>query len=302
MLRLIAALLLFLAWVGGPAHAEVLDIVTTTTDLADAARNVGGSRVKVSSIAAGYQDPHHVETRPSYLRVLQNADAFIQTGLDLEIAWAPELLRSARNPKILPGAAGFLDASSGIKVLQRPEGRVDRTGGDVHPNGNPHYSLDPTDQKIVARTITAFLKRLDPAGSKTYDDNYRRYWNELDAADKRWKAKLAPFKGAPIVTYHNTWAYFAQHFGLRVVGQVEPQPGISPSASHLDRLSGLMRDQGVKVILMETWFPKNVATAVARKCGAKVLEMPIMPGGVKNTDSYIAMMDFIVDQLAGALR
>lgn len=285
-----------------PARADVLEVVTTTPDLADAVRGIGGSRVRVQSLCAGYQNPHHVETRPSYLRVLQNADAFVQTGLDLEVAWAPDLLRSSRNARIMPGGAGFFDASNGVKILQVPQGQVDRSAGDVHPLGNPHYTLDPVDMKIVARNITGFLKRLDPAGSAAYDEGYRRYWTELDTADKRWKARLAPFKGRPLVTYHNTWPYFATHFGFEVIGHVEPQPGISPSPAHLARLAATARERGVKAIIMEPWFPENVAQAVARQSGARLLKLPILPGGVPGTETYVRMMDTIVDQLAGALQ
>ncbi|HXE72205.1 MAG TPA: metal ABC transporter substrate-binding protein [Candidatus Nitrosotenuis sp.] len=300
MTRRVLLVLLLLSLAGLPAAAAPLQVVTTTTDLADAVRNVGGDRVEVQAICPGYQNPHSVQTRPSYLLLLQRADAFIQTGLDLEVAWAPDLLRNARNPAILPGAQGFLDASTGITVLQKPV-RVDRTQGDVHPLGNPHYTLNPDNMKIVARTVTAFLKRLDPAGSGVYDEGYKKYWYALDAADKGWKQKLAPFKGAPVVTYHNSWPYFARHFGLEVVGYVEPRPGISPSAAHLDQLGELMKQRKVKVILMETWFPDHISQELARKTGARVLRLPILPGGVRGADTYIQMMDYIVGQLAGSL-
>lgn len=285
-----------------PVRADVLEIVTTTPDLADAVRGVGGSRVQVQSLCVGYQNPHQVETRPSYLRTLAKADAFLQTGLDLEVAWVPELLRGSRNSRIMPGGPGFLDASSGIRVLEVPRGQVDRTMGDVHPMGNPHYTMDPTNMKIVARNVTGFLKRLDPAGSAAYDAGYRSYWSALDAADRRWKAQMAPFRGTPMVTWHSTWPYFAAHFGLQVIGHIEPQPGISPSPAHLNRLSALMKDKKVRIIVMETWFPENVAQAVARQTGARVLRLPVLPGGVPGTGSYVQMMDHVVSKLVEALR
>jgi len=297
---LLACLVVFLTCL--PARADVLEVVTTTPDLADAVRSVGGRRVRVQSLCAGFQDPHHVETRPSYLRTLAQADVFIQTGLELEIAWAPTLLRSSRNSRIMPGGAGFCDASSGIRILEVPRGQVDRTMGDVHPMGNPHYTMDPVNMKIVARNITAFLKRVDPTGAATYDAGYRSWWANLDAADKRWQAKLAPFRQTPIVTYHSTWPYFANHFGLQVVGHIEPQPGISPSAAHLNRLSQTMKQRSVRVILTETWFPEGVAQAVARQTGARLLKLPVLPGGVEGRDTYVEMMDYVVDQIAGALR
>ncbi|MBI3925182.1 MAG: zinc ABC transporter substrate-binding protein [Armatimonadetes bacterium] len=293
--------ILILLWVAGPALAK-LEVVTTTTDLADAAREVGGARVKVQAIAPGYQDPHQVETKPSYLTLLKAADVFVMTGLDLEVAWAPDLLRNCRNARIQPGGAGFMDSSQGIKVLQKPQGQVDRSGGDVHPQGNPHYTLSPTNQKVVARNITALLKRVDPAGSKVYDDGYRAYWKKLDEADKRWRKMLEPIKGTPVVTYHNTWPYFAEHFGLKVVGNVEPQPGISPSAAHLNQLADSMKRQGVKVIIMEPWFPDHIPQSLARKTGATVLKLPVIPGGVDGTGTYLHMMDYIVKQLLAAAR
>jgi ABC-type Zn uptake system ZnuABC Zn-binding protein ZnuA len=299
--RALLASLLFLL-TALPVRAEVLEVVTTTPDLADAVRGVGGSRVHVQSLCLGYQNPHQVETRPSYLRTLAQADAFLQTGLDLEVAWAPELLRSSRNSRIMPGGAGFCDASSGIRILEVPRGQVDRTMGDVHPLGNPHYTMDPVNMKIVARNVTAFLKRLDPGGAATYDAGYRNYWASLDAADKRWKAQLAPFRGAPIVTYHSTWPYFAAHFGLQVVGHIEPQAGISPSPAHLNRLSETMKQRGVRVIISETWFPESIAQSVSRQTGARLLKLPVLPGGVQGRDTYVEMMDYVVGQIAGGLR
>ncbi len=284
------------------AQAEVLKIVTTTTDLADAVRAVGGDRVSVQAISKGYQNPHQVETKPSYLKALQNADGFIQTGLSLEIAWAPSLLRGARNLKIMPGKPGFFDASAGINVLQKPKGAVDRTMGDVHPEGNPHYTLSPTNMKIVARNITSFLKRLDPAGAAQYDKGYAAYWHQLDAADKRWHAKLDGLSNRTIVTYHNTWPYFAKHFKINVVGHLEPQAGISPSAKHLNDLVTIMKQNNCRVIVMEPWHTGNIAKNVGEKAGAQVLRLPILPDGVPNTPTYIQMMDYIVDNLAKALQ
>jgi ABC-type Zn uptake system ZnuABC Zn-binding protein ZnuA len=291
-----------LAFLFPAAALAKVKVVTTTADLADAARGVGGSRVEVKSIAPGFQDPHHVETKPSYLTLLRDADVFVMTGLDLEVAWAPDLLRNARNTKIQPGARGFLDASSGIKVLQKPAGQVDRTSGDIHPLGNPHYTMSPTNMKKVARSVTAMLKAIDPAGAATYDQGYKDYWHKLDAAEKRWKQKLAPYAGHKIVTYHSTWTYFAETFKLSVIGTIEPKPGISPSASYLDGLAQQMKSQGVKVIIAEPWYPNNLLDAVARRSGATVLRLPIQPGGVKGADTYIEMMDLVVNQLAAALK
>lgn len=300
MKRLVTLLILLLL-ASAPASAR-LRVVTTTTNLADIVRQVGGERVEVTALCRGYQNPHSIETKPSYLRRLQEADAFLMMGLDLEIAWAPSLLRSARNPRIMPGSQGFLECSRGIRVLQKPQGRVDRTSGDVHPLGNPHYTLSPDNVKIVAYNVTGFLKRLDPQGGPVYDEGYRRFWHRIDEADRRWRKRLEPFKGARIVTYHATWPYFAEHFGLEVVDHVEPKPGISPSSAHLDHLVERMKAQGVKVIVMETWFSDDLPRALAEKTGARVLRLPIAPGGVPGADDYVALMDYIVEQLVKALQ
>ena len=299
---LLAVLLLLFSGIC-PVWADTpLNVVVTTQDLADIVRNIGGQRVKVTCIARNGQDPHFVETKPSYLRTLQKADAFIETGLSLEIGWAPALLRGARNPKILPGQPNFLDAATGIKVLEKPTGKIDRSRGDAHPDGNPHYTLSPTNVKHVARTITAFLKRLDPNGSAIYDKNYSAYWHALDAADKRWKAMLKPYAGRNIVTYHSTWTYFAVHFGLKVCGHIEPKPGISPSSRQLNELVSLMKSSQAKVIIYEPWYPDNLPKSVAQKTGAHVLKLPIQPGSMPGTSTYIDMMDYNVKNLVKALQ
>ena len=280
---------------------EGLNVVVTTQDLADVVRNVGGSRVKVTTICRDGQDPHFVEVKPSYLRSLQQADAFIETGLSLEIGWAPSLLRSAGNPKIMPGHSNFLEASAGIKVLEKPQGKVDRTQGDAHPDGNPHYSLSPTNMKQIARTVTAFFKRIDPQGAAQYDKGYSAYWYALDAADKRWKEALKPYAGANIVTYHSTWVYFTNHFGLKVCGHIEPKPGVSPSSSYLNNLEAAMKSSKVKVIVAEPWYPRNIPQSLAKRTGCTYLTLGIQPGSLPGTSTYIQMMDYNVESLVKAL-
>lgn len=287
---------------GSSSALAKVRIVTTTSDLADVARAIGGNRVEVKAIAPGYQDPHHVETKPSYLVALRQADAFIMTGLELEVAWAPDLLRNSGNSKIQPGGPGFLEASAGIKILEKPTGTVDRTMGDVHSLGNPHYSMSPLNVKLIARNITSLLKAVDPSGAQAYDAGYRAYWTKLDGAEKSWKARLAPFAGSKIVTYHSTWSYFAKFFNLQVIATIEPKPGIAPSASYLDGLVAQMKAQGVKVIIAEPWYPENVVSALVRRTGAKALRLPIQPGGIPFSDTYIDMMNAIVGQLSEALR
>lgn len=293
---------LLLATTLTPAWAKQLTVVTTTQDLGDAVRNIGGNRVKVITLCRPGQDPHQVEAKPSFLRTLQQADAFIETGCSLEIAWAPSLLRGARNSAIMPGGPGFLEANSGIIIMEKPNGKVDRSMGDTHPEGNPHYTLNPTNMKVAARNICAFLKRLDPQGAAIYDKGYAQYWQQLDSADKRWQAALRPYKGRAIVTYHSTWPYFASHFGLRVIGHIEPKPGISPSAAHLNSLVSTINKNNCKVIVMEPWQPANIAKSTANKANCRLLTLPILPGGVAGTTTYIQMMDYNVSQLVKAMK
>ncbi len=299
----IFCLCIFMAKTTAQADGQ-LKVVVTTQDLADIVRNVGGDRVQVTCICRDGQDPHFVETKPSYLRSLQQADAFIETGLSLEIGWAPSLLRSARNPKIMPGHSNFMEASAGIKVLEKPTGKVDRTRGDAHPDGNPHYTLSPNNVKQVARNITIFLKKIDPQGSQIYDKNYSNYWYMIDNADKRWKAALKPFAGSSIVTYHSTWTYFAQHFGLKVCGHVEPKPGVSPSSAQLNELVKTMAASNAKAIVYEPWYPANLPNSLAKRTGAQALMLNIQPAaqGVSGQSTYIQMMDRNVNSLVKALQ
>ena len=284
------------------AAGPQLNVVVTTQDLADIVRNVGGGRVNVTCLCKNGQDPHFVEVKPSYLVTLKKADAFIETGLSLEIGWAPALLRSAGNPKILPGRSNFLEASAGIKVLDKPAGKVDRSRGDAHPDGNPHYTLSPVNVKQAARTVASFLKRIDPAGAAVYDQNYSAYWKAIDSADKRWKAALKPYAGSRIVTYHSTWSYFANHFGIKVCGCVEPKPGVSPSAKQLSELAQVMKENNVKAVVYEPWYPAQLPASLAKRTGASALMLPIQPQSVPAASSYIKMMDYNVNSLVKALK
>lgn len=286
-----------------PAAARVR-VVTTTTDLADFVRNIGGPLVEAESIAKGYQDPHHVDARPGYILMLRKADVFVQMGLDLEVAWAPSLLENSRNPQIMRGQKGFVDASSGVPVLAdvAPGTVIDRSLGDVHPYGNPHYHLDPANAKIMCRNITEGLKRVDPGNAAQYEAGLVAYVKKLSQASREWASLAQTLRGQKVVTYHNSWPYFARRFGLVVVNQLEPKAGIAPSASHIAQLQRQMKDQGVKVIIMEPYFAAGVPNNVARATGAKVLKLSPSVGGEPGTDSYIDLVTHQLKMIAQALR
>ena len=283
-----------------PAAAQ-LKVVTTTEDLASLVREVGGEKVTVESFARGYQDPHFVEPKPSFILRLVNADLLVVVGRDLEIGWLPPLLTQSRNARVQPGGRGYLDASAGVKILEIPTGQITRAMGDVHPLGNPHYWLDPDNGRIIARAIGARLAELRPGDAAYFDQRYADFDRRLTAAMARWEAAMAPFKGTRIVTYHRSWSNFTQRFGLDVIGYVEPKPGIPPTASHTVTLIGEMKRQTIRVILVEVYFDLRTPEAIARDTGANVLVLPPSVGGVKEATDYIALFDYNIRQLAQAL-
>jgi len=283
-----------------PARAAVR-VVTTTTDLAAIAREVGGDRVEVSSIAVGYQDPHFVDAKPSYLIKLKKADLFVEVGMDLEIGWAPTLVANSRNGAIQRGGDGFVDASEGIARLQIPTA-ADRSAGDIHPYGNPHYWLDPANGRIIAANIERGLARVDPAGAEFYAERRADFVRRLDDALARWQKEAAPLAGLPVVAYHNSWPYFEQRFGFRVVDFVEPKPGIPPSGRYVAVLGDRMKREKAGIILMSTFYDQKTAELVANLSGAKIVTLANSVDGIKGVDGYIALFDYNLAQLLGAIR
>ena len=280
-----------------------LNVVTATADLASITNEVGGDRVTVASIARGYQDPHFVEPKPSFLLTLKNADLLEVIGLDLEIGWLPPLIEQSRNSKILRGASGYLDLSRGVEILDRPTGEVNRSMGDVHPLGNPHYWLDPANAVRIAIQVEKKLEELQPADAAFFQQHLNAFKTKMNDADKRWRAALAPFKGAKVVTYHNSWPNFMRRYGLNVVGYIEPKPGVPPSPSHTFELLGLIKDQGVKVIAMEPYFDSKTPKSIADRTGAHLVVLYPSVGGAKTgTDDYFQLMDTNVDTLVKALK
>src|ERR1051325_262052 len=235
------------------SNAGVIKVVATTTDMRSIAEFVGGNKVSVSSIATGYQNPHFVDPKPSYIISLASADLFVTVGLDLEIGWSPQLLASSRNSKIQKGSPGYVDASANIPLMQVPSA-VNRAEGDIHIYGNPHYWLDPLNGKIIARNIADGLERIDPSNRSLYEANLKAFDDKIDAKMKEWQAKMAAFRGTKIIAYHNEWCYFENRFGLQIVDFMEPKPGIPPSPSQLVKIIGEVKNNSIKVIISSPYF------------------------------------------------
>ena len=288
-------------FVGGSTAQAQLKVVTSTTDLYDIAKAVGGDKITATHIGEGYQDPHFIEAKPSFVLQLRNADVWAFVGLDLEIGWMPLLLQGARNPKLQPGQPGYLDASRVISVLDMARGNVDRSQGDVHPLGNPHYWLDPENGRRIAKLFQDTFTKLDPKNASVYDANAKAFTQRLDAAERTWQPALAKIKGQPVVAWHTSWRYFAEYTGMNIVGFMEPKPGVPPSPAHLAGLIQTMKQSGAKVIVMEPFYDKKTADFVASKTGAKVLVLAPSVGGAKGLDDYIQLMTNGIRQLAAVL-
>jgi zinc/manganese transport system substrate-binding protein len=274
-----------------------LRVITTIETFADLARQVGGDRVEVRALSRGYMDPHFVESKPSLVIELNRADLLVHVGLELEIGWLPPLVLGARNSKIQAGQPGNLDASTRIPVLDVPATKVDRSLGDIHPQGNPHYWIAPVNALIVAQEIAERLGAIDPPGAPSYKANLERFSAELARRRAGWEKRAARIKGTKIVTYHRSWSYVSSWLGLQEVGYVEPKPGIPAPPSHIAQLIGLMRKEGVTRILMESFYPRNTVELVAQKAGARALIMPSDVGATPAITSYFQLVDAVVQKL-----
>ena len=315
------------------AGADVLKVVTTTTDLKSIVEAVGGEAVKVTSISRGYEDPHAIQAKPSYMMAARKADLWVRIGMDLEIGYERLIIDGSRNRKIRIGSPGHLDASSGILRLEVPEGKVTRLMGDVHPQGNPHYWLDPLNGRLMARTIAARLAELSPEKADLFAQKLRAFQEDLDRrmfgnelveqvggerlwalelegkletylaeqelADRLggWLAKMQPLRGRKIITYHRSWSYFANRFGLVVADELEPKPGVPPSSRHLAELIQRVNRENIGVILIEPFYRRKAADFVASKTGAKVLVCTYSVGGQKEAPDYLSLIDLVVSSL-----
>jgi zinc/manganese transport system substrate-binding protein len=285
-----------------PPAGAALNVVASTEDLADLTRQVGGDRVRVESIARGYQDPHFVEAKPSFILKLAKADLLVVVGRELEVGWLPPLVQQSRNARIQVGAEGYLDASLTAKILEIPTGQITRAMGDVHPLGNPHYWLDPGNGRHIAKAVADKLARLAPADAAYFASRYADFDKRLADAEKRWDALMAPYRGLKVVTYHRSWANLTDRFGLDVIGYVEPRPGIPPSPGHTLDLMAEMRRQNVKILLVEPYFDLKTPQSIGRETGAKVLVMLPSVGGEKAITDYIALFDYDLGLLVAAIK
>ena len=296
---ILAAVLLSAA----PARAA-LKVVATTQDLESLAKEVGGDKIETDSLAKGYQDPHQVEPKPSFVLKLNKADLLIVVGRELEIGWLPPLINQARNPKIQPGADRYLDASNFAHILEIPTGQITRAMGDVHPQGNPHYWLSPENGRRIAQGIQKKLSEISPADAAYFAQRYVDFDKRLADAEKRWTAEMSPYRGAKIVTYHRSWPNFVETYGLNVIGYVEPKPGIPPSPSHVFELTQAMKKDNIKILLIEPYFDSKTPNAIGRDSGAQVVTLAPSVGGAKgaSVDNYLALFDYNINTLVAALK
>jgi zinc/manganese transport system substrate-binding protein len=301
--RSVLFLLSIVAAVAPHVARAQLKVVTATTDLYDIAKAVGADKITAVHIGEGYQDPHFIEAKPSFVLQLRNADVWAFVGLDLEIGWMPVLLDGARNPKIRQGGSGYLDVSTAIHVLDTPQGNIDRSMGDVHAGGNPHYWLDPENGRRIARLFQAKFTQLDPASASIYASNERAFETRLNAAERQWQSDLQTIKGKPVVAWHTSWRYFAEYNGMNIVAFMEPKPGVPPSPSHLYTVIQAVKQTGAKAIVMEPFYDRKVADLVAKQTGIKVLVLPPSVGGIKDSvPDYITLMRYDMSRLANAVK
>lgn len=344
ILRRGAAAILLLG-IAGPRVAaqseEKLRVCCTVQSLASLSEEVGGPEVEVTSFAKGSENPHFIDARPSFVKALSTADLFIQQGLELEIGWVPVILQQARNRQVLPGERGFLDASLQITPQDVPQGPTDRSMGDVHAQGNPHFMTDPVNGILVARAIRDKLSQLKPAARDTFEQRCAAFERQVSAAlvgDKLasqfdtetviklarlheqgrlqgflekqgrlgdlggWLGALLPFAGTKVVSDHRQWTYFGARFGLDLVGELEPKPGIAPTTSHLGRVVQMVQNQGVKLIIVSPGFDPKSGEFVAAKTGARLLVLAHEVRAVDQAGSYLSMIDYDVQQIVSALR
>jgi zinc/manganese transport system substrate-binding protein len=302
MKKLIIPAAIAVTLIGSANAFAALKVVTTTQDLESLTREVGGDKVTVESLAKGYQDPHFVEAKPSFIMKLHSADLLVAVGRELEIGWLPPLINQSRNTRIQPNADRYLDASLTAKILEIPTGQITRAMGDVHPSGNPHYWLSPDNGRRIAQEIQKKLAEISPGDAAYFAQRYADFDRRLAEAEKRWHAAMAPYKGVKVATYHRSWPNFTDAFGLDVIGYVEPKPGIPPSPSHTLELIQEMKRQQVKIIMVEPYFDRKTPDAIARETGAQVIVLAPSVGGAPEVTDYFKLFDYDVNLVVNAIK
>lgn len=298
--KTILGLLLFLVGFSSIASAQV-KVATTLPDLASITQYVGGDHVDVFSIAKGYQNPHFVDPKPSYIVKLSRADMFVTVGLDLEKGWAPQLVESSRNSDIQRGSIGYVDASEGIGLLQVPQ-TVSPEEGDIHIYGNPHYWLDPIRGKKIAENIYNHLVEISPENSKAFAKNLEVFKSKIDEKMSEWKSKMKPYVGTKIIAYHNEWVYFEEQFGLEIVDFLEPKPGIPPTPSQLVSVINKVKSQDIPALINSPYFSSKSPNVVARNTGVELVPLSTMTGGYDEVNDYIDLFDYNINMLVKALE
>ena len=284
-----------------PAASAKLNVTATTPDLAAIAREIGGDKIELTTLAKPTEDPHFVDAKPSFIVKLNHADVLIEGGAELEIGWLPKLLEQARNPKLATGAPGHVACAQGVQMLEVPP-TLDRAKGDIHAAGNPHFLVDPVNARIVAQRIADAFCAQDAKSCAAYRANSKKFTDRIDAKLTEWQKALAPFRGQQIVAYHNSWPYFGNRFGLKIDLFLEPKPGIPPTPAHLAEVIARMKADQVHVIIVDPYLNRKTAETVARNTDAAVVDVAQFPGGVKGTEGgYIELMDYLVNSLAKAL-
>lgn len=299
MKRILLSVGILLGLLSGVAEAK-LRVITTTEDLAAITEAIGGPHVQVESLTPGTRDPHFAEAKPSMVRKLFRADLLILVGAELEVGWLPALLRSARNSKVQPGQPGYLDLSTQVELLGKAGGSVDRSMGDVHAAGNPHYWLSPENGRLMARAIALRLAELDKGHAMDFAANLKVFEQRLDARLAKWQTALAPLKGQPVVAYHTSLLYLADAFGFNIVVQVEPKPGIAPSAAHISSLIQQIKQQQIKLLLMEPYYERRSGQLLSDKTGIRVAVIPQSVGAKDGIHSYFDLFDGIVAEIRAA--
>src|SRR5712671_1955964 len=283
-----------------PALAK-LNVVATTPDFGSIAKEIGGDHIDLATLAKPTEDPHFVDAKPSFIVKLNHADVLIEGGAELEIGWLPALLDQSRNPRLAPGGPGHVACAQGVQLQEVPS-TLDRSRGDIHAAGNPHYLVDPVNAKIVAQHIADAFCAQDDKDCAAYRANLKKFNDSIDAKLAEWERILAPFKGQQIVAYHNSWLYFGNRFGLKIDLFLEPKPGVPPTPTHLAEVITKMKQDKVHVIIVDPYLNRRTAETVAAKTDATVVDVTQFPGGIKGTEAgYLPLMDYLVNAISRAL-